>query len=525
MSIDLSVAPSLGSMGNPVAGRRGRLPNIIVAWFLASLIMLVVVAMSPETHHWFLFPVLACGVVIGTDAIAWVRGDLDAFSPVGVIGLLGVHFFFLAPMLQVHWDVAIRNGVRPDDWRPWLGQMAIYNLVGLLVYQGARRLRSGQQVDRAPREARPWTLNRPTFGFVLPLALAATGALQLLIFARFGGIGGYVDAFEAQDNAFVGFGWIFTISESFPILCMIGYAVYASRRPGARTWLAVVMVIVGFVVLKLLFGGLRGSRGNTIYGLIWAAGIVHLWIRPLTRTIIVSGVVVLFAFSYAYGFYKSFGTEGLQAITDSETRSTLERRGNRSYQNVLLGDFGRSDIQALVLYNFSFPSDERFELAYGRTYLGALMLPIPGSLFPGKPATKVKESTDVLYGRGSYEGGAVPSSHAYGIAGEAMLNFGPLGVPLAFAVLGLVVGRLQRMLSGLRRDDIRLLFIPFLVVFCLLMVIWDSDILVFYLIKNGAVPLAVLLLCARTRASLTSERISGDRVSAPSLRIAPLNAR
>ncbi len=39
----------------------------------------------------------------------------------------------------------------------------------------------------------------------------------------------------------------------------------------------------GYFLLKLLFGGLRGSRTITVFGLFWIAGAIHIWIRPVPR--------------------------------------------------------------------------------------------------------------------------------------------------------------------------------------------------------------------------------------------------
>src|SRR5260370_38441624 len=67
--------------------------------------------------HWFLVPVLLCGVLIGIDAVAWFRGRLDIFDPAGVIGLLGVQFFFLSPPLHVPLDLLMLYVNPPPDRR------------------------------------------------------------------------------------------------------------------------------------------------------------------------------------------------------------------------------------------------------------------------------------------------------------------------------------------------------------------------------------------------------------------------
>ena len=57
----------------------------------------------------------------------------------------------------------------------------------------------------------------------------------------------------------------------------------------------------------MVFGGLRGSRSQTVWSLFWATGIIHLWIRPLSKRFIAAGVCFLVAFMYLYGFYKGLG--------------------------------------------------------------------------------------------------------------------------------------------------------------------------------------------------------------------------
>jgi uncharacterized membrane protein len=86
------------------------------------------------------------------------------------------------------------------------------------------------------------------------------------------------------------------------------------------------------------------------------------------------------------------------------------------------------------------------------------------------------------------------STRVYGIAGEAMLNFGPLGVLPAFAMLAIIVGALQTFLTKLPRSDARTLIAPFTVNFVFLLLLNDSDNAIFYLVKYGLVPMLLVIL-------------------------------
>src|SRR5690606_2332026 len=143
-----------------------------------------------------------------------------------------------------------------------------------------------------------------------------------------------------------------------------------------------------------------------------------------------------------------FGTDVIQEYRQADgSLATLQEESGRSFQDPLLLDLARADIQAFIFYRLSDPllqQEYEYEYADGRTYLGALSLAIPRQAWPDRPPTKVKAGTELIYGSGSYEQGA-ESSRVYGLAGEAMLNFGPVAVPLSFIVLGGIVGWVKRL--------------------------------------------------------------------------------
>lgn len=470
------------------------LSSLVMSAYLCLLVVLALQFVAPNYQHWFVIPVAACGALIGADAIDWLRGRLNLFDPVGIIGLLGVHFFFLAPLLHVGWGYWMRYISPPPDWRPWLGYMAMLNLGGLLIYRATRG--GTWSAARTPRRRTVWRLNRRLFPFILACGLLLTLALQLWVYRRYGGVLGYIRSYEAREGAFTGMGWLFMLSESFPILAFFGYAVYAQSRGWARSWWAVTLALLVFLVLKLFSGGLRGSRSNTIWGLFWAAGIVHLWLRPLSRKVVYAGLAFLVLFMYVYGFYKGAGLEGLSGVRDPAQRAAMEQRTGRTAEGVLLGDLGRADVQAFLLYRLRVHPDE-YDLAWGRTYAGDLAVLVPRTLWPARPPTKVKEGTELQHGRGTWRLDSWSSSRVYGLAGEAMLNFGPLAVPLAFATLGAVVGAVRRGYRRWSERDARRLLLPLLINLCFVILASDADNTIFFLVNNGAVPALVVWLASR----------------------------
>lgn len=472
--------------------------NLLISFFVCLLIVACLLqTSSQEFAHWFLIPVTLCGIVIGIDAISWILGKVDLFDPVGFLGLIGFHFFFIAPLWHVSQDVWTVD-VHPPDWRPWLGGMAILNLLGLFIYRFTRRL-SFNKPEESRAYQQVWLIDHKKFPVILGVALIISAALQVLVYQRFGGIIGYINSSVLREgiDEFKGLGLVFLFSESFPTLAMIGFAVYAQKSKKKQSWFVLAIVLLIFFVLQLLFGGLRGSRSNTVWALYVALGIIHFWIRPITKKHLAIFFVFLMSFMYIYGFFKSGGIEGLQtALEGSSSRAALERESGRTVDALFLGDLGRSDLQALLLQRIM-RHDSDYEYALGRTYFAAISTLVPSFIWPDKPPNKSLEGTNAMYGDNSYTPEAFVASKVYGLAGETMLNFGPFLVPLSFAVLGVVVGRVRYFLLNADPSDSRFLIFPRFVIFSFTVLSSDLDNDIFFLIKDCSFPLLVILISSR----------------------------
>ena len=473
-------------------------PSYVIGAGLCALIAFAFWLGSADCHHWFIIPVLLCGMVISIDAVEWSRGRMDVFDPAGLVALFGLHFFFFAPLLQVSNDFWVSDWLSlispPPDWRPWAGTMAVLNFGGLVIYRYVMTFLSRAQSQRPTR--RQWVIDHTAFPVMLAIAIVVAGSLQLWVYYRFGGILGYINAVETlQADAFVGWGRVCLISESLPLLMVMGFAVYGRDNPVAKSWTALTCLAVAFLVLTILCSGLRGSRSNTIWTLFWAVGLVHYWIRPISKKVVCAGLAFLMLFMYGYGFYKWGGREGVASLLDSRSRSSWVDETNRSAMRTLTFDMGRCGVQSYLLYSIVNSND--YEYGYGRTYAGAAALVIPQSIWPNRPPTKHKEGTEALFGRGSYAPGEFEMTWIYGLAGETMLNFGPLAVPFSFVFLGIVVGVARRFSRSLEPGDVRLLFLPFLVSMCFITLAWDSNNLIVVTSKNALFPACIVLLATK----------------------------
>lgn len=465
----------------------------MLATFLCAAIVLIFIISKPEDMlHWFLLPITLCGVIIAIDAVDWLRGRMDLMDPVGWVGLFGLHFFLIAPLLIVLWDYQMPYLPTLEDWRPWLGRMGVLNTVGLALY---RISRGWIKLNFTKQHQQIRVIDPPLMRIVLYFALAITAALQLLVLVQTGGIGGYVEAFE--QGSFEGMGVLFAFSESFPFLLLIGIVGFAGSGENRRAWWFILIALMLFFVIRLIFfGGLRGSRSNTVFAMIWAIGVIHLWVRPIPRRFLVVAAIAGILFMYLMGFFKVLGADFVQVLLNPSQLTFFEQETNRTFRGALIGDLSRADVQAYMLYNLieRWPD---FPYAWGRTYPAGILVIVPSAIWPGKPATKVVEGTEAMIGPGNYVPGVWVASNVYGLMGEAFLNFGVYLAPLSFITLGLLVGLVRRWYYALHAKDVFRLWIPFLVIFCVTYAVNDSDNNSVSLVIRPLAPLIVLWLGSR----------------------------
>lgn len=461
-----------------VAGFRAPALRLGVALFcIGSTIFLQLIDSSMQ--HWAILPVVLCGILVASLPYRFV-----AFHPTWLLAPLYLHFFFVAPIVQLFTKREMSYVQQPPDWPTWIGIMASLNVCALLVM--AIGWRFGLRVSPTRSE---WKLDESRFVRILVPTLAVSACLQAWVYFRMGGISGYIEAYETRSEAFSGMASIFIISEAFPILLFIGYAVFARRhswlgRPGP-----LLLVGFGFIALKFWFGGLRGSRSNTIWEVLWAVGIIHLYVRRLPKLAFVCGLAAILLFTYVYGFYKQSGREAVREAIVSGTSAAAEATG-RDALYVLLGDLSRTQVQAYVAYRLLERAEE-YKFALGRSYIGAMAMIVPRAIWPGRPETKVYYGTALLHGQRALFGD-FRSSRQYGLGGEAMMNFGVIGLIVAYFVYGFAVGLFSKKVESLSRGDCRWLFVPLLSVFFILGLTSDSDNIVFFLVKNCTLPVAVV---------------------------------
>jgi hypothetical protein len=469
---------------------------VVDSWVISSVLVLcattALVSVDGRLRHWFIIPVTISGVLIGIDAVDWARRRTDIFDPQALLGLFGFHFFYICPILHVMWDYWARYVVGAPDWREALGQMAILNAGGLLIYRAVVLHRSKITQWRRDR----LTLNQPVVHLVGLAAIAVSLVAFAAVIVKFGGVSGYLftfghDRFNLLEKA-RGLGWLVVLGEAFPMI-IFGLALIRWReRLSARPRLA-YMLLVALILLQFIAGGARGARSNTIWPALLGLIMIHLVAVRISRRVLLICAVIFGLFMYIGGLYKDAGAEVLDIARGDRSAQELESETGRDLPTVVLGDLGRADIQALVLYR---QQQGHSRIGYGITYIGGLSFLVPTQILPvdKRPETKVSIGTDMLYEPGAWAAG-YRSSRIHGLAGEGILNFGYVGGLASFLVLGLAVrwARRRYRQAHLNADLVPKLLAPSLCVGIILFHGSDVDNLAWYAVKQ-VFPLALVIL-------------------------------
>lgn len=459
--------------------RRSSRGDYAVAAACVAVLSLLFMWRSKPVTHWFLLPVIACGILAGVDVVRWLRGRLDLFDPKTIIACLAFYGFFLAPLLHVLWNTYGEGDLTLfGDWRTWLGGMACLNASGLLVYRFAHDRAFGAAVPPSI----PWEINRKKFYPLFATALICSTFGLAVFLWQLEGISGLIEAYEENQVAFVGKGWLLVLAWPLAVLSFIVVVfTLTDRQRKARRHLTTGMLLLSAAGIgHFLILGWYGSRIATVAALFWMAGLVHYRFRKFPRVMMAIGVISLIAFAYFYGFYKERGRVGFEILRTPAM--WLQPRGyDRDFKYLLLGDLARADSNALILHNLvKDPGDYHYR--WGLTYAAALTILIPRYFWPDRPYYRVDAGSEALLGKSARN----LSSRLYGLSGEALLNFGPFGVAPIFGVYGALLGYYRRKLQGWHRLDARMLLAPFFTLMFVEALLCDSDVLVFFAATQGA---------------------------------------
>jgi hypothetical protein len=468
--------------------------NYLISTSITLLIAAIFIVVCSACRHWCLIPLVLCGILAGTDIVAWLRKEIDIFDPKAVVaGILYLNCF-LAPLLHLTYNIFGKE-IYTDNWPVWFGYMACFNAAGIMLlklshsffFKMSRPVKSFWQV--APDRFS---------GILIPiLILSLIGSMIIKVF--FGGIirreGALVLPAEAEAYA-AHLSWLLMLGDPCVMLVMIAlvYWMYRSHPDKLSNRWTIFLIIAVTMVAQFLLLGLRGSRSSILSAAIIVAAVAHYRLRPFSIKFVLVGMCLTFIFVYFYGFYKRFGPAGWRAIYSAQARENMGPEigpeiegGGGTIVGTALGNFARADLQAFMLYRLK-EFKGLYRPVYGQTYVMSALTFIPRAIWRTKPyQVKAKAGTEIQ----GYSGIQI-SSRVYGLAGEAMLNFSYYGILPAFFAFGCFLGWFRKKIATMEPSDSRFFLIPLLILTFMLAVTGDSNNWMFGLLKLGILPFTVV---------------------------------
>ena len=468
---------------------------------LIFILGLISISLNNRFYHWALLAILSCSIPLARRVILWTKSD-DPFLFEGVCGLFMLYYFVVSPLLFIVFDGKLPYVVdNPSDYRKYTGILAIINFVGLNLFNLTVKIISRDKAGFF----KIWKL-RPNGKYILGLFILISGTTTGFMFFQHGGFTGLFRAYGqsiTSKSEISGLASIIT----FPFAVYVFIYVLLFYKHWFRLKLFKIFFISILLVIQVLISGYSGVRGNFVFAIFWSIIIYHYLVAPIQKWIIVSSIIPFVLSLWIFSFYKSMGLEAFARLNRGDSVIVIAEDSNRSMEGMLWGDMSRVSIHSYMVYKFINSDDYDYPL--GRTYLESWYPVVPFWLWPNKPINsgKVVAGTQLIWGRNYYEGVSSRfSSHAYGITGEAALNFGLPGFIIGFIFYGLIYGIFKNIINSLGyiKNDYKYLVYPFFLWWGFNLLLWDSDNYIAHNIGKGFLLLASIYLLFNRRHDTTS---------------------
>ena len=469
----------------------------------------ICIGLGVNELDWQLLVITTISAAFGaSDLVDAIRLTRDIFSPRALLSIPIVIGVYITPLMHISLEAYPLHIQLPSDMSAALLNLSLIHLVGILTYFFTVRLTStsnrvGVELKSAPLEATRYIGTVSNWMSVLGLF-----SLAIFIYTVIasGGPSEWLDSQLNYREQLHTPGWILVIAEAFPILFFAAYAASLHASTLNRTQLRnrMIIALLALIMLTFISSGMRGSRANLIWPLLTALIIIHLlFIRIRARWLVFIAVAIL-AFSGAYDLYKKVGVGGLteQGLIAVE-RAQENLAYNFGIESLLMGDFSRTAIQAILLDRWDTGT---FSPHWGATYVGDIVefLPAvrPSAQFPSKTIS----ATEILYGPGTSMTGKF-TTQIYGIQGEGLINFGPVGAVLVLIPFGFIVRSMERTYARASGDHLfrSALYVALLLPCVVLLYLSDLDNVIKTLATNALLPMLAIALSGTPVSAITPQ--------------------
>ena len=432
----------------------------------------------------YLFPLSLCGIVSLCNVVKYLFRPRFFENIYLVVWIVLFINSFVAPLIHFFHDFWVDNlPFCPSDWSNYAFLTSLFYFVGILIFS---------VLLTTPKSIIPyksvWVVKKSATRIVCCLFVLSF-LVQVYIYMQMGGIVGYIANFTDNEESFSGLGMYFLLSELGPYLYLIYFVVKNKDKNIGSVKISVFFVV--FLLLALFFGGLRGSRSNTLFTLIQGILTIHLLLYRFNLKHVCFFVIFFFVFMYVGRLYKDQGINIVNVQNAVETRQALTKNDLSQVEMIVIGDLSRYGINTYEICRLLTNPD--YDLKWGQTYFWGVLTFVPlGSIVIDNFDIKGRSESaeELMYGKNT----GYVNSRIFGLLGEWLLNFGLYMFFIPYIIMGFILRKMRVATMRILYSDIRMLMLPVVMVFVPTLILSDSSNIVFFFLKRVVIFYVILKL-------------------------------
>lgn len=456
--------------------------------FVPVIVVFVLSLILPEFRSYAVLPIAVCGMLSINLIVRTIQNGNYATNAYFYTWIFIFISTYVAPLIHFAHNYWVPNmQPRPYDWTSYAFITSMMYLVGIFIWR--RIFNNGTNLP-VKRSSKQWTLSS-NWKIWITIFLLISLFAQLYVYSKFGGISGYIHAFTVRSddsNAFAGMGLLFILSESFPYTLLI-YLIFKFRNRNVGKLGFYLMLLLLFVV-TIFFGGLRGSRSNTILFMVISTIAINIYIYRVQKKDIILLLIGFFIFMFVGRMYKDYGEDMLLETTTLVQANT----DLSSIESTITGDLSRYDVNAYQLFLLN-EVREDYPLRYGETYLWGALTFVPGGRYiihafglKGRSSA----AAELFFGSTDHR-----NSRILGPLGEWFINFGRYSFFMIYIIVGLIIRYIRRYTLSIDVNDVRFMLVPSLMVFLPQLILSDFSNIAFFFVKRVVVVVVILYVISK----------------------------
>jgi hypothetical protein len=452
-------------------------------YLLVNFLAIFCVTLSGEISPFEIMIFMGLGSIWISEASFFWNSRIAAFGPRSLAGVTGYILFFLTPLLDYFRNLHVRYLKTPDGIELTMSSYLIYILIGSICYKAILvflPMKIGSLMNSREANLEVNDVSK-SLSIILFIGLAIPTIMNYDIFLSF-----WSTERTRITNETSGYGLLVTLYCWYFVLTLI--TVVTSFAVKAKEKIAFFNIRVVFLlVLMGIILGWTGSRTTLLFFILIYMRLFTYLIRPMSSRDSLSLVLITIGTLFVGSLFKAEGIFGLINLVSGQwSLSYLSETYDRGILGLLRSDLSRVGVGSLLINN---AETLDFQSLYGATYAASFFFFL--SSLVGIGFGEISNFLPTVVGggllRGTTESYAELNdfSRAFGFPVEAYLNFGKIGVVLAFVVFAIIIYFLNsRHFYVLKYHDIKsALWSATLAPIPPMLMLFDSTVILSYFIR------------------------------------------